>query len=1565
MKLKRIISCMLAAVLLLGTMQVLPAGAAENERYSEFQNPSIGYKSRPLWFWNGISDSSAMDKQNLIDTVNGSFGSGYSGFGILPHNQGGYLSDSYFEMYKTVLDECKKNGMKLNLYDENGYPSGPAGGLFQKTYPEDTAKALYKTETEVKGPVKGKMLVDLGTENEPLMGAVAMNAETKEIIELVTTSEEASQLVPFTTTASSTFEVQPDYTADRATDGNPTTRWNAGNRSGNDEWLQIEFEQPVTFDSVFLSEGYDRITSYHIQYWDGADWVNAAEGTTVGTNKTDKFDPVTSTKVRLYIDTILNPSLNSATIWEFDVLSEGSSVLRSGGDYINYDLGEGTWKIMMFNLRKDGNSFCDYLDPEDVGKFIELTHQAYYDKFPEYFGDVIDMTFYDEPAMWRSNTWTEKYNEKFEAEYGYNPVKYYPALWYDIGEDTAYARSTLFGFRADLFADGWVKTLADWCDAHNIELTGHVGEEELINPTATTGDLMKAFRDQHIPGIDSVIFYGRISRALKVVSSSANNWDKAKVMTEIHGASDTLDVPTLYRDVMDHFAKGINLMVPHAVWYNPYGPGFMNPELSYRDPKWGPVLPDYNNFIGRTASILQQEGQHVADIGVLYPIDSLQNGFRFDGGYSAYKGGVTPRAEWNYMDLGEMLSLDIRRDFTYLHPDIIDERCSVEGDTFKLNNDVNYEQYKTIVIPGGDTISVSNLEKIKEFYDNGGLVIGTRQLPYLSSEQGQSDRVVELIQEMFGVDPRSSTGPLYTSSSQYEVQWMGDTIGLEPWKAGDDDLGSRWESNGSSNEWLQIEFSSPQQISEASVREYNDTVQSYRMEYWDGTAETWVPLAEGGQIGSGQKHGFETITSSKVRLVIPKATDRIGISEFRLYGPDGSDLIFPESIRHQNAVFIPNASASMLEEALDTTGSVYDVKFDSDPQVSGGNLSYLHKVVEGEDYYFIANSSDNSLNTTVTLRGTLDAPAIWNPHTGEKYKTGFVHTTENGVPVTKVNLRMAPVQALFVVDDPSAPDATLFTEALSKAVETAKAINADKVTSASYAPIKQLIDRAEKLLADEKATQQQIDACESQLRSAVAGVEYRNLALGKPVEVLSSMNSGNYHQKHITDGNVYTSYTSNGNMGVQHQEWITIDLGKPTEINQMDIIPRSDTPYEGLFYPLDYQIQVSDDNESWTTVQTVENTPRPDFIPQVHKFDTVTARYVRLLATKLRNHPGFDSKYRIQLSEIELFGPEKEQVETNKDILAAVIDYAQRAVDEGKTDNLIPLVQAKFSSALLNAQEVYGDPAASQSEVDQAWVLLMNAIHALDFVKGDKAALGALITAAQGLNPDDYQDASAMLQALDQAVQVYEDENALQSEVDAAREALDREVSALVLKDKTELIVLLGQADTLEQDRFVESGWTEFETAREAARQVLDNPKSTQQQIDAAADSLLQAMLGLRYKADKNLLQSVYDEASTIDLSGYTGEPLERFLQAKADAAKLLEDDTLTAKEGQSLVDGAAQALRKAIDSLTNPDAAPVEGDAETQSNSSAPKTGDASASAVALMLLTAAAAVVLKKRRR
>ena len=178
-------------------------------------------------------------------------------------------------------------------------------------------------------------------------------------------------------------------------------------------------------------------------------------------------------------------------------------------------------------------------------------------------------------------------------------------------------------------------------------------QEQVENVTSISGDLLKVFQHQSIPGIDEVFAYRRTERAYKLISSAAYNWDKGLVMSETYGGISNMPVSLLYRMGMDLYAKGINLMVPHAVWTDAKHIVFP-PELSWRDATYGPALPEYNRWIGRL-NLMLQGGRHVADIGVLYPVATLQAGTQFDVG-KPYDGGPTvPEAD--YMRIGELLSL--------------------------------------------------------------------------------------------------------------------------------------------------------------------------------------------------------------------------------------------------------------------------------------------------------------------------------------------------------------------------------------------------------------------------------------------------------------------------------------------------------------------------------------------------------------------------------------------------------------------------------------------------------------------------------------------------------------------------------------------------------------------------------------------------------------------------------------------------------------------------------------------------------------------------------------------
>lgn len=261
---------------------------------------------------------------------------------------------------------------------------------------------------------------------------------------------------------------------------------------------------------------------------------------------------------------------------------------------------EGTWTLMIFRCVKDSDPNVDYLSPEAVKLFVEDTHQQYYDRFSDAFGSVIRSTFFDEPTIFRASgrMWTLDYNKKFEETYGFSPETLYPALWYDMGEETASARNMLFGMRARLYSEGFMKTIGDWAAAHGILATGHQDNEEAQNPCSVSGDLMLVGKYISMPGIDKIGGNRPAEHFYKVVSSSANNWDKTYVMSETYGDMGNISIETMYRIATEQYTKGVNYLIPHAVWYNDANVSFL-PELSWRNPLYNEALPDFNRFLSR------------------------------------------------------------------------------------------------------------------------------------------------------------------------------------------------------------------------------------------------------------------------------------------------------------------------------------------------------------------------------------------------------------------------------------------------------------------------------------------------------------------------------------------------------------------------------------------------------------------------------------------------------------------------------------------------------------------------------------------------------------------------------------------------------------------------------------------------------------------------------------------------------------------------------------------------------------------------------------------------------
>ncbi len=103
--------------------------------------------------------------------------------------------------------------------------------------------------------------------------------------------------------------VRADSNASNAVDGNGDTYWATDESPEVAETsatvsLEVNLGEPVTFNVSLVQEYIalgQRVEEYRIEVWDGQNWRQIAEGTTIGHKKLDRVPNVTASKVRLTI----------------------------------------------------------------------------------------------------------------------------------------------------------------------------------------------------------------------------------------------------------------------------------------------------------------------------------------------------------------------------------------------------------------------------------------------------------------------------------------------------------------------------------------------------------------------------------------------------------------------------------------------------------------------------------------------------------------------------------------------------------------------------------------------------------------------------------------------------------------------------------------------------------------------------------------------------------------------------------------------------------------------------------------------------------------------------------------------------------------------------------------------------------------------------------------------------------------------------------------------------------------------------------------------------------------
>ncbi len=398
--------------------------------------------------------------------------------------------------------------------------------------------------------------------------------------------------------------------------------------------------------------------------------------------------------------------------------------------------GSGPHRLMLFYRVSRG---FDYFSPEACRALIGAIHGQFEARAGEYIGDVIVGSFQDElPAM---PTWSATFAEEFRRRRGYDLLPRLAALWEDYGEETGIVRRDYHATRADLAEEAFFETLHEWherrgllCgfDQHHPARAGHP-----VAATALYADYLRTHRWYSAPGSDH---HGDA----KVHSSLAHLHDRPRVWIEaFHSSGWGGTLEETFDWLLPWLRAGANLYDPHATYYSTRGAWYewAPPSTDWRQPYWR-HYGQFSKAVARLCSALTL-GDHVCDVGVLFPTTTVQAGLALDGPSEEARA-----AHETYLELvGQMhwvRTVPGALDGACRDYDVLDDGSVQRGTVSDGRLRIGREEYRAVVLPSCAAIEDTTAAKLAELADSGGAVIAVGALPRTSLGT-DSDGVARLL----------------------------------------------------------------------------------------------------------------------------------------------------------------------------------------------------------------------------------------------------------------------------------------------------------------------------------------------------------------------------------------------------------------------------------------------------------------------------------------------------------------------------------------------------------------------------------------------------------------------------------------------------------------------------------------------------------------------------------------------------------------------------------------------------------------------------------------------------
>lgn len=683
----------------------------------------------------------------------------------------------------------------------------------------------------------------------------------------------------------------------------------------------------------------------------------------------DVTGPITLDRIEMYYegDLLGTAAWNTETNKRINI----SDHLANG--QLTWDVPEGLWKIMTFYMIQDGR-LIDYMNPEAVDKYIELNYEGFYEGVGDYMGDVLVKNFWDDVGfLYFTNPWTIEIGNIFRERYDKDPVLYYPALFYEIGDETEAARSALFGIRAELLGENWVKRITDWLVAHNMDSYGHPPGAYEPNPNVMMGDPFKYYKYETRPLMDQVWGYPSGRPGWKVSSSAGIVNNKPVFSIEI----DSPIGKACSRIAMEAQTRGFSEIIPYAG--GNFGERLEGEYAQYHEGEDVDPVMDWTTYIARSNSLLQG-GRTVADIALIYPIESLQ--------------------AWDYFEEG-IVNMD-------------------DPSTFPV------EEEET---SGEEGFNFASVQKI-----GGGSAQTTRGIRVHKDSKlmsGVSKSIKTVFGQLIGVEEGKIPAERAAGSGQY-VHPNNDYNKI-----------SELLSNQIRHDFTFIEADELNQDKftiEDGILKLNqpDTWQEYKLVIVPSSQINSVEMMK--KLKRFYESGGRILFTGDIAnraSEFGRDAELVSINK-ELLGVEGQPT---SEIKRQNdaggkIAYIPKATNEALAAGVEELLPDADVKITSVPELvradmgdvilgvdmeNGhlpeelfGELSYIHNVKDGKDIYMFINTTDNPVSTTVKVAGKKKLEK-WNPHSGSISEWETDYKKESGMIYTTFELNLPPISGIFAV----------------------------------------------------------------------------------------------------------------------------------------------------------------------------------------------------------------------------------------------------------------------------------------------------------------------------------------------------------------------------------------------------------------------------------------------------------------------------------------------------------------------------------------------------------------------